>query len=297
SHIGPDEIDDTSHTMTLYARYTHRVTISYDLGDATGQVPPITSQTINKDTTLTTGGLPTPGAWTGHTFKGWHTDTNLTQPWRTGPVGANMTLHAKWVVQHTLTAHANYPGANPATWTLHVDDGDDAWGALYREITIPSRTGWTFDDWYTDPAATTHYTGQAITADTDMYMGWKRATWPVELDPNGGTWPDGTTGSKNQTVTEGDLVAMPDPPTKPGWILTGWTDTFTGADFDPATTPITRWTFLKAKWAPAITQLPLTGGPLGAWTLPTLGILTSMTLLTGIRLTHRRKQTGHNLRH
>ncbi|RBP97197.1 hypothetical protein CRD60_08125, partial [Bifidobacterium aemilianum] len=67
--------------------------------------------------------------------------------------------------------------------------------------------------------------------------------------------------------------------------------------FDPTTTPITDWTYLKAKWAPAITQLPLTGGPLGAWTLPTLGTLTSMALLTGIGLTLRKKQAGHNLRH
>ncbi|WP_407923181.1 InlB B-repeat-containing protein [Bifidobacterium aemilianum] len=295
SHIGPDEINDTSHTMTLYARYTHRVTITYDLGDATGQVPPITSQTIDKNDTLLVNSLPTPGVWTGHTFQGWHTDTNLTQPWRTGPVTSNTTLHAKWATTHTVTAHANYPGANPATWTLHVGDGDSAMSALYGEITIPTRTGWWFDDWYTDPAATTHYNSQPITADTDLYMGWTRAAYTLTLDPNGGTWPDGTTGSKNQTVTEGDPATMPDPPTKPGWILTGWTNN--GADFDPTTTPITDWTYLKAKWAPAITQLPLTGGPLGAWTLPTLGTLLPLTTLTAIGLTHRRKQTGHNLRH
>ncbi|RBP97351.1 hypothetical protein CRD60_07390 [Bifidobacterium aemilianum] len=168
--------------------------------------------------------------------------------------------------------------------------------ALYGEITIPTRTGWWFDDWYTDPAATTHYTGQAITADTDLYMGWTRAAYTLTLDPNGGTWPDGTTWNKYiNDVPHGDLATMPDPPTKPGWILTGWTNN--GADFDPTTTPITDWTLLKAKWAPAITQLPLTGGPLGAWTLPTLGILLPLTTLTAIGLTHRRKQTGHNLRH
>ncbi|RBP97251.1 hypothetical protein CRD60_07900, partial [Bifidobacterium aemilianum] len=66
---------------------------------------------------------------------------------------------------------------------------------------------------------------------------------------------------------------------------------------DPATTPITRWTFLKAKWAPAITQLPLTGGPLGAWTLPTLGILLPLTTLTAIWHSLRKKQGEHNLRH
>ncbi|RBP97107.1 hypothetical protein CRD60_08585, partial [Bifidobacterium aemilianum] len=68
SHIGPDEIDDTSHTMTLYARYTHRVKITYDLGQAAGDLS-ITAQTIDKDTTLN---APTPGAWSHGTFNGWY---------------------------------------------------------------------------------------------------------------------------------------------------------------------------------------------------------------------------------
>ncbi|RBP97190.1 hypothetical protein CRD60_08075, partial [Bifidobacterium aemilianum] len=67
--IGPDQANN-SHIMVLTAKWTRRVTITYDLGQAAGDLS-ITAQTIDKDTTLN---APTPGAWSHGTFNGWYTD-------------------------------------------------------------------------------------------------------------------------------------------------------------------------------------------------------------------------------
>ncbi|WP_161522196.1 InlB B-repeat-containing protein, partial [Bifidobacterium aemilianum] len=67
--IGHDQVADP-HIMVLTAHWTHRVKISYDLGQAAGDLS-ITAQTIDKDTTLN---APTPGAWSHGTFNGWYTD-------------------------------------------------------------------------------------------------------------------------------------------------------------------------------------------------------------------------------
>ncbi|RBP97632.1 hypothetical protein CRD60_05150, partial [Bifidobacterium aemilianum] len=217
STIGHDELDDPGHTMTLTARWTRQVTISFDLGGAPGATP--AGRTIDKGDTLAVASLPAV-SWSGHAFQGWCTDNPPTRPWTGGTVSANMTLHAKWALIHTVTIHANWPGASPSTATRTIIDGRNASSELAGLGW--SRPGWTRTRWTLDQAGTQPYTNQPITTDMDIW----------------------------------------------------------------------------AQWSPNLTQLPHTGGPLGAWTGPVGLGLGSLVLLAidGLVSTRRRNTRGHTLR-
>ncbi|RBP97122.1 hypothetical protein CRD60_08505, partial [Bifidobacterium aemilianum] len=90
------------------------------------------------DSTLT---RPPRGHWHHGPCNDWYTDTNLTQPWRTGPVSSNTTLHAKWT-RNTYTVTIDQNGGTGAPTSLTVTDGQ-AIGTLTTTKPGHHLTGWT----------------------------------------------------------------------------------------------------------------------------------------------------------
>ena len=101
------------------------------------------------------------------------------------------------------------------------------YGDKYGTMPTPTRTGYTFDGWYTGENGT----GTKITSDTvlsndnnhTLYAKWTMNTYTISYNLNGGT------ASGNPTSgTYGSTVAINNP-TRAGYTFTGWTVTGIGA--------------------------------------------------------------------
>ncbi|RAV17761.1 InlB B-repeat-containing protein [Paenibacillus contaminans] len=142
---------------------------------------------------------------------------------------------------YTVTFNSNSGSAVPAQT---VNENDKA-----TEPTAPTKSGFTFNGWFTDSnfdPATAFDFNTPITAPITLYAKWTAITHTVTFDSNGGS------AVPVQTVNENDKASEPTAPTKAGFTFDGW---FTDSNFDPTTafnfnTPITAPITLYAKWTP-----------------------------------------------
>ena len=98
---------------------------------------------------------------TGYSFVGWNTDKNATsasyQPGASYTKDADLTLYAIWKANtYKVTFDAN--GGSCSTESKNV-----TFDAKYGELPEPSRTGYTFDGWYTKASG-----GSKVTASTKV---------------------------------------------------------------------------------------------------------------------------------
>ncbi len=179
------------------------------------------------------GPLPSPTA-TGYTFLGWakeakqNTDGAFVVDEKTPVVGANdevkgdHTLYAKWQgSQHTVTFNLNYTPAPSSTPAPVKASYGTKLGTLLP-TTAPTRSGYQFLGWYTDPTggeAITNVSSRMVQGDVTLHAHWIAAN-TVQLELNGGTLPSGT--SSSVVVSEGNpWPKLPDP-TREGYQFEGW---------------------------------------------------------------------------
>lgn len=150
------------------------------------------------------------------------------------------------IVTHTVTFEYNY--GNKGTYdTVTVGHGKTA-----DSPTSPTRSGYTFDGWYTAASGGSKYNfSTAVTSDLTLYAHWTSAsggggyvpnTYTVTFDSNGGS------AVASQTVISGSCATRPTDPTKSGYIFVGWyTDSAYNIlyDFDAI---VTKSIVLYAKW-------------------------------------------------
>ncbi|WP_193556127.1 InlB B-repeat-containing protein [Paenibacillus ginsengarvi] len=108
----------------------------------------------------------------------------------------------------------------------------------------PTREGFIFDGWYTDPELTKPFAfTTAIKENTQLYAKWVLIFYTVAFDSGGGT------AVSSQTVFYGGNAINPMPaPTRTGYTFEGWyMDTGLTRSFD-FNTVITKYTTLYAKW-------------------------------------------------
>lgn len=81
--------------------------------------------------------------------------------------------------EYTVTLHANYSGASPATYgSTIVSRGD-----VFDRPVDPTRSGYSFDGWCTDAAGLSPYDFTTkVTADLDLYANWDNS---VDLESAG----------------------------------------------------------------------------------------------------------------
>lgn len=94
------------------------------------------------------------------------------------------------------------------------------YGSTYGTLPTASRTGYTFDGWYTAASGGTKITADSkvsITANQTLYAHWKANSYTVTFDANGGTMSDLKT-----SVTYGSAYGTLPTPSRAGYIFMGW---------------------------------------------------------------------------
>ena len=145
----------------------------------------------------------------GHIFEGWYLDSSLTQPFDSFTMPSHdVTVYAEWsIASYTLTFITN--GSNP------ISPITQAYNTVVTMPT-PTRTGYTFDGFYSDLTLTSLLTITTMPAkDTTVYLKWSINTYTLTFDTNG--------GSAISPITEAfDTVLTVSNPTKTGYTFEGF---------------------------------------------------------------------------
>lgn len=185
----------------------------------------------------TYGSLATP-ARTGYTFGGWWTGENGTgtqiEP-GTAMAALSQTIYSRWTT-NKYTVSFNVTGGNGEFDNIVVE-----YGTTYGTLPVPTRTGYTFDGWWTardGGSQVTADTTVSITSSQTLYAHWTANVYSVTLHFDGGwiTW----NGSEQQITASPFVtnytygVGLPLPTFgKTGYTAGGWHLAEDGSD--PAT--------------------------------------------------------------
>ncbi|MDR0929595.1 MAG: InlB B-repeat-containing protein [Oscillospiraceae bacterium] len=199
---------------------------------------------------------------------GWKTDTTRI------PVDVTITDNG----QGALNAAVSYPEGLPlftneysentvhfeANGGTHTEDQLVLYGNLLQRPADPSRLGYTFCGWFTDPGLTIPYDfDQPVTGPLTLYACWSSMPYEVSFDSNGGS------AVPSQQVAQGGYVQQPPDPARPGYNFCGW---FADPaltipyDFDqPVTGPMTLYAcWTRVAHTVSIARKVLSGEPLRA---------------------------------
>lgn len=259
--ISPDPIPVT---ITTY-------TVSFNSNGGSS----VSSLTISSGSTVT---KPRDPKKYGYTFKGWYKDSALTQSFMFGAGGdkvtTNITLHAKWIDDSLLAEIAI------EKVSIGYQDGDSA-SHVTGNITLPRNIDVSGDIaniiWSSNNEGVISTNGTVTRINTDVTVtltalssigtGDKSkvfvltvikasiptpSSYTVTFNSNGGS----TVASVK--VSSGGIVAMPESPTRDGYVFAGWfkdsgfTEVFTFGDNGDK---ITEDTTLYAQWIDAETLL------------------------------------------
>jgi len=207
----------TSVTMTadhtLYAQWTAATyTVSFNSNGGSSA----TAMTVTYAGAY--GALPVTTK-AGYTFNGWYTATSegtKVEPTTSVTMTADHTLYAQWTAA-TYTVSFNSNGGSSAT------DQTVTYAGAYGDLPVTTRTGYTFNGWYTAASEGTKVeptTSVTMTADHTLYAQWTPATYTVTFDKNGGD-TDSVPASVAETY-DGTYVFPSGYPTKDGYDFIGW---------------------------------------------------------------------------
>jgi uncharacterized repeat protein (TIGR02543 family) len=151
----------------------------------------------------------------GYTFDGWYEQSNLSGSSFNflGPVNANKTLYAKWIlnnygITYSMNGGTNNPN-NPTTLTIET-----------AAITLqdPSKPGSRFLGWYDNAG----FAGSPITTipanQTETYQFYAKWLDPVTVSFNS----NGGTAVASVTNLPGEVLTQPTNPTRNGYTFQGW---------------------------------------------------------------------------
>ena len=129
----------------------------------------------------------------------------------------DLTLTARWKANtYTVTFNPNGGTVSQTSTTVTYD-------STYGTLPTPTRTGYTFEGWFTAKSDGTHITSGtkvAITSAQTLYAHWTANKYTVTFDPNGGSVSQTT-----KSVTYDAAYSTLPTPTK---TVTGYTVTFKG---------------------------------------------------------------------
>lgn len=172
---------------------------------------------------------------TGYTFGGWFDNANCTGSAVTAISATetgNKTFYALWTANtYTVSFDANGGDVTPASMTVTYN-GD------YSGLPTLTRTGYTFDGWYTSQTGgekVTASTKVQITADQTLCAHWTVKSYTITFNTDGGSAVDPI------TQDYGTAIVKPADPTRTGYTFTGWNEPI------PATMPAENLT-ITARW-------------------------------------------------
>ena len=179
SNVAADS-DGTNITLTAkWTAKTYTVTFNANAGSVS-----TTSKSVTYNSTY--GTLPTPTR-TGYTFKGWYTAASggaKVESSTKVTITAAQTLYAQWTANaYTVTFNAN--GGSVSTANKSV-----TYGSTYGTLPTPTRTGYTFNGWYTAASGGTKIeSGTKVTTASNrtLYAQWTANTYTVRFHRGLGT--------------------------------------------------------------------------------------------------------------
>ena len=247
--------DDITGDITVYAYWekpSYNVLFRANFGD--GSMQPLKveeGQSVNL----------TPNAFTktGYTFSGWNTKIDGTG--NTYNDGASITmgnadieLFAQWNANEYTVALDNQGGGSSP------DEVIATYNEVLPKVTPPTRTGYIFGGYYTEPQGNgdNYLDGDGNptakkwedTKGGTLYAKWTAKTYTVTLNDNGGSG-----GAGNVTATFGETLPQATPiPTLSGWTFDGYyTQNGLEQYYNPAGSGVKPWdkdadTTLYAQW-------------------------------------------------
>lgn len=176
---------------------------------------------------------------TGYTFAGWYTAATGGSQVSTISTLGDKTYYAHWdPVTYTLNLQESGTSTYPVSWTGTEPNSFNTNQLPYTLPTASSsnrvtRTGYTFDGWYTASTGGTKVTSipaeASSAADKTYYAQWTLNTYTITYNWNGGgSWVNDYTAPNEFTITSG-AVTLPtaDKVTRTNYIFTGWYDAAT----------------------------------------------------------------------
>ena len=206
----------------LTAQFTNTYTVTLHTNGGTINSGNVTEYTYGVGATLPTADDMT---YTGHTFKGWYDNENLTVSPVTAIGGTEMgnkEYWAKWEANtYTVTLNTNGGTINSGNVTGYTYGV----GATLPTADDMDYTGHTFKGWYDNESLT----GSPVTAIGDTETGnkeywakWEANTYTVTLNTNGGTINSGNV--TGYTYGVGATLPTADDMTYTGHTFVGWYD-------------------------------------------------------------------------
>gem|GEM_PF-2464580 len=200
--------------ITFYAGWAENLSISYLSNGGTMTSGGSTSTYVGG--TIST--LPTVSK-TGYTFNGWFQSWGGTQITTSSPHGrtADFMLVASWTANTLNISYYSNGGTTPSG-----GDSTTTTGGRISSLPTTSRTGYTFNGWYTAPSGGTRITtlsethGQ--TDDFTLYAQWTANTLNITYNANGGTTPSGG----DSTTSTGGTVSSLATTSRTGYTFAGW---------------------------------------------------------------------------
>ena len=113
-------------------------------------------------------------------------------------------------------------------------------GDLISNPPIPTRAGYTFQGWY-NGAELWSFEKDTVKSDMILVAKWKRLSYTVEFNSNGGS------SVESQTINSGDKVTLPPTPTRENYIFVGWFDS-AGEEWSFDNRRVTENITLTARW-------------------------------------------------
>ncbi|GEM_PF-2965145 len=169
--------DEVGYKITVMKRKSY--TVTYDGNGSTGGSVPVDSHPYGPNVTVSVYGNSGDLIREGYTFVGWSKDVNgaglLYTAGDTFTIGTDhVTLYAQWSINSYTVNFNSHGGATVSSQS--VEHGNQA-----TEPEAPTRTGYTFDGWYTDEALSNVFSFHtAITENMTLHAKWSEAA----DDPN-----------------------------------------------------------------------------------------------------------------
>jgi uncharacterized repeat protein (TIGR02543 family) len=207
--------------LILHAKWERNVYfVNFVITPSTAAVPE--RQSIPHGDTIVQPVNP-PQLGDGRAFAGWYTEAECFNQWYFDyPVTTTMILYARWVPQ-TRTVQFKVNGGNDlprSSFTIPIASG------VVMNPGSPSRPGYTFGGWFTDPVGTViwNFSTDRITI-PDEIIGMDAFYLYAKWTPNPYTvtfLSYETEDPESQTLTYGERIKRPDTPANPGRALDGW---------------------------------------------------------------------------
>ena len=232
--------------MTVYAHWSYipSVTYAYLYFDANGGTVSTSSKAVEEGSTA--GTLPTPTR-EDYTFLGWYTsESGGTEVTSSTRIDYSMTVYAHWqysppVRTCTLTFNANGGSVSSSFKTVTE-------GTVAGTLPTPTRDGYTFLGWFTDPTGGSEVTSSTIIGlSMTLYAHWSSnvVVATVTFDANGGT-----VSTTTKKVNCGDTIGSLPTPTRTGYTFLGWYTDATNGTKVTSTTVINETALtLYAHWS------------------------------------------------